>query len=376
MYQILFPQSDATVYSQFPEKNTGTDEIIELMKSTHGTPSLENDNTVYYAETHNSRILMKFDLSEVSKSISSGKIDQSTVQYFLTLSAAETLQLPIEYTILAFPVSASWNNGTGHYNNSPQCTDGVSWQYKTSKYVANTWQTSSYAIGATGSYQTTAGGGNWFTSSVASQSFNCEAADLRMDVTSIVNKWISGAIVNDGFIIKFPDITEQDNTIISSIRFFSKDSNTIYLPKLEIYWDSADLSGTGSFSEIGSDDFVLNAKNLRETYSTQEKPKVRFSVRERFPTQTYATSSVYLESKRLPTGSYFQIQDVVTDEIIVPFNDVGTKVNCDANGNYIQIDCSSIMPERYYKLIVKSLFDGGDTIRTIDGGHIFRIRRN
>lgn len=373
MYKILYCEKDTTLYSQFPTKNVGTDQILELSKLTAGAPSLENDDTVYYGNTYNSRILIKFDLTDVSRSISLGKIDQTTAQYYLTLSAASSTELPISYTVWAYPVSGSWTNGSGFYNSTPSITNGSSWYYKTNNLVADTWLTSSFNTNSTGSLT---GGGNWFTSSFASQSFNYELPDLRMNVTNIVNSWITGSFPNDGFVLKLSDSVESDSSIFGNVQFFSKDSNTVYLPKLEIYWDSTDLSGTGSFSEIGSDDFVLNAKNLRETYSTQEKPKVRFSVRERFPTQTYATSSVYLESKRLPTGSYFQIQDVVTDEIIVPFNEIGTTVNCDANGNYIQIDCSSIMPERYYKLIVKSLFDGGDTIRTIDGGHIFRIRRN
>lgn len=370
MYKILYCEKDTTLYSQFPAKNVGTDQILELSKLTAGTPSLENDDTVFYADTYNSRILIKFDLTDVSRSISLGKIDQSSAQYYLTLSAASSIELPVSYTIYAYPISGSWTNGSGFYNSTPSISNGASW---TNRAVSNSWLTSSFNTNSTGSLT---GGGNWFTSSFASQSFNYELPDLRMDVTNIVNGWITGSFPNDGFVLKLSDAVESDSSIFGNVQFFSKDSQTVYLPKLEIYWNSSDLSGTGSFSEIDSDDFVLDAKNLRETYSTQEKPKVRFHVRKRFPIQTYATSSVYLESKRLPTGSYFQIQDVVTDEIIVPFNDVGTKVNCDTNGNYIQIDCSSIMPERYYKLVVKSLFDGGDTIRTIDGGHIFRIRRN
>lgn len=373
MYKILYCEKDTTLYSQFPTKNVGTDEILELGKKTVGSPSLENDDTVYYGSTYNSRILIKFDLTDVSRSISLGKIDSTSTQYYLTLTATTATELPISYTIYAYPVSGSWANGTGFYNSSPSIVNGTSWYYKTSQLVADTWRTSSFNPTSTGSLS---GGGNWFTSSIASQRFNYESPDLRMNVTNVVNSWITGSIVNEGFILKLSDTSESDSTVFGNVQFFSTDSHTIYLPKLEIYWNSTDLSGTGSFSEIDSDDFVLNTKNLRESYSTQEKPKVRLGVRNRFPTQTYATSSVYLDGKRLPTGSYFQIQDVVTDEIIVPFNEVGTVVNCDANGNYIQIDCSSILPERYYKLVFKSEFDGGDTIRTVDDGHIFKIRRN
>jgi len=196
-----------------------------------------------------------------------------------------------------------------------------------------------------------------------------------MNVTSIVNQWISGSIPNNGFILKFSDGQEQDSSILGNILFFSKESHTIFLPRLEAYWDNADLSGIGSFTEVPSDDFVLYCKNLRESYKEIEKPRIRLGSRGRYVQQTYATSSNYIASNRLPTSSYFAIQDVETDEMIIPFDALGTKMSCDSTGNYCQIDCSSLMPERYYKMIFKSEFDGGDTVRVVDDNYLFRILR-
>lgn len=375
MYRTIYPSKDSTIYSQYPEKNAGVDEILEIGKSTSGAPSLENDNTVFYDATYNSRILIKFDLTDISASVVSGKIN-SNAQYFLTLKATEAVNLPVEYTLYSYPISGSWTNGTGFYNNNPSITNGTSWKYRNSKLDGTLWPTSSYAPNTTGSFGTIPHGGTWYTSSVASQSFNHSDPDVRMDVTRIVRSWLSGSIPNEGFIIKHSDSAENDTSILGNIQFFSKESHTIFIPRLEVYWDDSDLSGTGSFTEIGSEDFVLYSKNLRESYSDNEIAKVRFGVRERYPIQTYTTSSVYLTSKRLPTGSYFQIQDVVTDDVIIPFHVSGTKVSCDSNGNYIKLDCNSLMPLRYYKLVFKTEFDGGDTVRVIDEGHIFKIHRN
>jgi hypothetical protein len=66
--------------------------------------------------------------------------------------------------------------------------------------------------------------------------------------------------------------------------------------------------------------------------------------------------------------------DEVTDEIIIPFHNPGTKVNCDINGSYIKMDCYSLMPERYYKLIFKSEFDDG-LVKFIDDKFLFKISR-
>lgn len=375
MYKTIYPSKNATLYSQYPDKNTGVDQILEISKNTNGSPSLEGDNTVFYAATYNSRILIQFDLSEVSASIVSGKINGNS-KYYLTLKSTEAIELPLEYTLYAYPVSSSWTQGTGFYNNNPAITNGVSWRYRDSKLSGTLWATQSYNATSTGSFGSIAHGGTWYTSSVASQSFVFQSPDVRMDVTPIVRQWLSGSIPNQGMIIKLPDLTEQDSSIFGSIKFFSVNSHTIFIPRLEVFWDDTDLSGTGSFQQVSSEDFVLNLKNLRETYNEREIAKVRLQVRDRFPTLTYVTSSNYLTSYRLPSGSYFQIMDTVTDEVIIPFDNLGTKVNCDSNGNFIKIDCNSLMPERYYRLVFKSEFDSGDTIRFIDDGHIFRITRS
>jgi len=374
MYKTIYPLKDSTLYSQANEQNTGVDQILEISKEAVGSPSLEGDSTVYYAATYNSRVLIQFDLTDISSSVVSGKIN-SNARFYLNLRATEAIALPVNYTLYAYPVSGSWSNGRGFFNNNPIITDGVSWKYRDSKLDTKIWSTSSYNSTSTGSFGTIPGGGNWYTSSVCSQSFNHELPDVRMDVTDIVKRWLSGSIQNNGFMVKLSDNIEQDTSVFGSIKFFSVESHTIFLPKLEVVWDNSDLSGTGSFTEVSSDDFVLYLKNLREGYKEQEKPKVRIGVRDRYPQQTYATSSNYLISKRLPTGSYFQIQDTETDEIIVYYDDIGTKINCDAQGNYFQLDCSSLMPERYYKVVFKSIFDGGDTIRVVDENYIFRIQR-
>jgi hypothetical protein len=373
MYKTIYPTKDSTLYSQYPEQNTGVDQIIEIAKASVGAPSLEGDDTVYYADTYNSRLLIQFDLAEISASIVSGKIYNE--RYYLKLNATEARTLPINYTLYGYAISGSWTNGRGYFNNNPIITEGVSWKYRNSKLDGLLWSTSSYNATSTGSFNTIAGGGNWYTSSVCSQSFNHESPDVRMDVTDIVRKWLSGSIENNGFIVKLSDSLEQDTTIFGSLKFFSVESHTIFTPKLDVVWDNSNLSGTGSFAEIGSDDFVLYTKNLRDSYKQEEKPKVRLGVRERYPQQMYATSRVYLNSKRLPTSSYYQIQDVETDEVIIPFDIIGTKLSCDTNGNWFQADINNLMPERYYKFVFKSEFDGGDTVRYIDDNYIFIVRR-
>ena len=76
MYYYIFPETDTTLYQASGSQNTGLDEIVEIAK----TMSTSGGNIKV------SRILMKFDLSEISKSIVDGNIpsaSQGTKYFFL-----------------------------------------------------------------------------------------------------------------------------------------------------------------------------------------------------------------------------------------------------------------------------------------------------
>jgi ribosomal protein L6P/L9E len=77
VFKTIYPTSDSVIYSQFPAKAVGNDQILDLGKSAQGEPSIEGDITVSYAETYNSRILIKFDINELLPA-------QSNAEYFLT----------------------------------------------------------------------------------------------------------------------------------------------------------------------------------------------------------------------------------------------------------------------------------------------------
>lgn len=376
MIKYFYTSKDACIYERLPEKNTGTDAIVELTKITSGTPVSNNLEDEFWDYTYNSRILMAFDLSVLSASINSGKIS-SNFTASLILNATEAESLPIEYTVKAYAISGSWTNGTGFYSNNPAITNGVSWKYRDSKLSGRLWETGSLTGNATASWSHPQGhGGVWFTGSgyEASQSFNHEAPDIRMDVTKIVRTWISGSIANQGFIIKFPESGENDSSILGSIKFFSTETHTVFIPRLELQWDDSEYSGTGSFTEIGSEDFVVYTKNLRESYREGEVAKIRLGSRNRYPVATFTTSSNYLVSNRLPTSSYYSVIDYWTEDEIVKFGN-GSKISCDSNGNYFRVDMGSFLPERYYKFQFKTEFEGGDVVKIADDGFIFKVVR-
>jgi hypothetical protein len=361
MFKTLFPTRDTTLYSRHPERNTGADQILELTKVASGSAIEDVIGSHEYWDTNfNTRFLIDFDLAEVSASISSGDIVNPT--FYLTVKATEAIHLPISYTLYAYPVSGSWVNGTGYYNNDVEVQNGATWIYRNGAGDGTQWSVA---------------GGDFYSASVYenSQTFNYEQPDMRMDVTSIVNAWISGSIPQNGIIVKHHTTVENDGTELGSIKFFSKDTHTIYIPRLEIFWDDVDVSGTGSVSEISGEDYIVYTNNLKESYFEGETPKIRIGVRDRFPIKSYSTTNAYLTTSRLPFDSHFQVMDSRTDEVIIPFDDVGTRVSCDASGNYIRLDIDSFLPERYYKVMIRVTTDGGSTVNYVDDGFWFKVKR-
>jgi len=186
-----------------------------------------------------------------------------------------------------------------------------------------------------------------------------------MDVTDIVDNWVKGNITNYGFIVKRPYSNETSGETLGSIKFFGRESHTIFVPKLEVVWDNTTFANTSS-AEITADTYIPYFKNIKSEYRTSEIAKLRIGVRPEFPSRTYATSSFYLTGERLPTSSYYSIIDSVTNEIIIAYDTTGTKIDCDSNGSFFKLRMDSFMPERYYKIQLKIERDSGDDVQTFD----------
>ena len=359
MYRIFYAEKDTTLYEKYPKQNTGIDQILELTKITSGSKL----NGIVQANQYNTRFLIDFgsQITTLSSSIVTGDIPKvaahaKSASVYLSLKAADASDLLQEYTIKAFPVSESWTNGTGNYADEPRQQYGASWYYRTSDDTADYWMSGSAPSHntSTGTSETF-GGGTWITGSgfEVSQSFKNEVPDIRMNVSDIVQQWLSGSISNYGFIIKRPYSDEISAQVLGNLKFFGRESHTIFVPRLEVAWDNTSNAGSSSVSEINSETYVPYFKNIKSEYRTSEITKFRIGVRPEFPSKTFRTSSFYLTTERLPTSSYYSIIDSVTDETIIPFDTTASKVDCDSNGSFMKLRMDSFMPERYYKIMLK-----------------------
>jgi hypothetical protein len=274
--------------------------------------------------------------------------------------------------------------GTGRLGNVPITTDGVSWQYK-DQLGSNVWFTSASVATqtpATGSYRSgsnsitgSVGGGYWYTGSqyASSQSFtNLTSKDIELKVTNAISASYTNVIGNYGFILKHSSSIEFTSQSKFETKYFSGNTHTIYPPCLEIRWN--DFSYTSSLTQVTSSTFIASLGNNKGEYQQDSTQRFRINVRDQFPSRSFSTTSNYLNNKALPTSSYWSIKDLDTEEIVVDYDRIYTKISCDFQGNYFDVYMNGLEPERYYKLLFKTELLDGETVIS-DSNYYFKVIR-
>lgn len=400
MFRIFYADSDATMYeaNSLQSYNTGLDEILEVGKQ------LDTDGETLVK----SRFVVKFDMSEIQDTLTKYSADLNSCKFVLQLFTTNATNLPADYTLDAKLMGQPWTNGTGYSTSTVATTDGISWatphaswsyspsgsqtlsgsSWISSSQVINTGAPSLYISGSGlgGSWLWQSGSGVFNTSSFDSsyfyqpgltenESFSYRPTDINMDVTGAIKTWISGSgnvsVDNNGFLIKFSETDEADGTKTGIIKFFSRETHTIYVPRLTMYWDNSTFT-TGSLSSVNLESYLTYSKT-KPSYKDTEITKIRIYARDKFPQKSPLNLFPLETVKYLPTTTYYAIRDAATDEYIIPFDNIYNKVSCDSTSNFIHVDMNSFMPERYYRIELK--IEDGFMEEYIDDEIYFKVVR-
>ena len=388
-----------------------------------GTQSVYNPTTTFTNDPEFSRILIQFDLTSISSSLLTGDINNGS-KFFLKLKASSTSEVPLDYKIYAYPISKSWDMGIGRYDTDGIGSFGANWYYNTTQNTSSLWYSSTASTvtynfsdylltSSLGSSSFQNGGATWFynvpstylqptsstsssfynvysgskyissfcssslsgSSLICSQLYSYSTSDIYMDVTPIVKSWICGCVPNNGFILISSLELVQSDDINSSIRFFSKETNTIYQPYLDVKWDDSVYSTGSLVSLTGFNPYTVVIKNVGREYKFGSVPRINIFAREKAPLKNFVKGyqqSQYLSSSLLPSNSYYAIKDNESENFVIDFDDY-TKLSCDGAIHYFRLDTTGLPVERYYRILIKTEIDGEIVI--FDNGNIFKVSR-
>jgi len=365
--RFITPSQDVTIYQEYPRRNTGKDEVIEVGKDDTGAFII--------------RGLLQFDLTTYSASLASGDI-AANADFYLNLRLAKAYSLQTSQQVEFYMVSQSWEEGTGYFaQDIKNPKDGADWQFRvnTDQVVVSESLTASVGKWGGDPFNPITGSTWWSGSGVgkpsASVTFGDPPEDVRVDVTAFIRDWVSGSTANNGFVIKYPIADEINGNVKSVLRFFSGDTHTIYPPTLEAFWNNQVIkTRVGNFQVLNSapDEFELFVRNMPGEMATGSVYRLRFGVRDLYPIKSFTDSNRFENKYFLPSGSYLGVKDASNGDFIVPF-DSGSLLSADTTSSYFDLKIENMFINRTYEIYVKVDKSWGTEV--YNTGHRFKVVR-
>jgi hypothetical protein len=193
--------------------------------------------------TELARILIKFPIDQIQTDIDNNIIPSTGVSYHLKMfNARHPHTLPKNYKLDVLAVSASWEEGNG--------LDMEGYTDITYDGIGSNW------INAKEGTAWTSQGGDYHTSPAYSVSFDKGDEDIDINVTTLVDQWLSGSKQNYGFGIKLSSSYEASSSAnpdgaqfsYYTKKFFARSSEYFFdRPVLEVKWDSSRRDNRGNF---------------------------------------------------------------------------------------------------------------------------------
>jgi len=245
----IYPTKSNTIASGvYKNYNSGQNHVTDLWFGGGGTDTApEKRNSI-------SRFIIKFDLSELTEKFNLKNINQSLISsYRLKMKNAIPSDRILEpeyefdvldkrisssYDLIAFPINKDWDEGRGYdlykenylvkqYGNP--ITSGYSnWDSAT---LSTSWDEPGVYLNPTASTAVT---------QYSTQHFDLGNEDIDMDITVIVNDWLSGGSQNFGIGIAYRrdyELLSTDTRYIAS--FFTEKTNTAFKPYLEVNYNQS-----------------------------------------------------------------------------------------------------------------------------------------
>jgi hypothetical protein len=111
--------------------------------------------------------------------------------------------------------------------------------------------------------------------------------------------------------------------------------------------------------------------NNKSTFYDNEVVKFRVFAKEKYPSRSFVTNSLYIYNKLLPISSSYSIIDLDTNNKVIDFDWNYTQLSADTTSSYFNLYMNGLQPERYYKVQIKSIINNGTYI--YDDEYYFKV---
>lgn len=216
------------------DANVGQASTLDLFKLYDET-TFTGFTGSYSAPTEISRLLIKFDLNEISSSISShAELDNFKAE--LCLKDINGSQIaPSKFNVAVYPLSKSWNEGRGSDIYSFNDLDQSNWM--TASYTNGAYDLWNIAgassLGSLNSDDIDIIGSGSIAGTdlnfAATQYFTDGHENLIVDVTTAVSATMAGFMQDNGFLVAFSGSEETDEKSRFVKRFASRHARNEYL---------------------------------------------------------------------------------------------------------------------------------------------------
>jgi hypothetical protein len=207
----------------------------------------------------NSRILLKFDLTDIERMHEQGKLNvgsNSFKSYVKLHDVYGGQTTPSNFNVIIFPLAKDFDEGQGFDIVNFKDLGATNWI--TSSYTAGTlteWTipgaNKSGSLGESGIDVIVSGTLPGQIDPIplcSEQLFVSGDEDLKIDVTSFVSASVKSLVANKGFLVAYSGSYEKDNNSYFVKRFASRNTaNTALRPKLIVEYDDSIIDNHGNF---------------------------------------------------------------------------------------------------------------------------------
>jgi hypothetical protein len=258
---------------------------------------------------------------------------------------------PTSYDLFVYPLSRSWDEGTGVEMN------GIDVGY-------SNWMSASSAQAWTNS------GSDFLTSSYgsASQHFDRGQEDLEVDITSIVNAWLTGGLANNGLVVKLGETEEYGNSLDYFIKeFHGRESKFIeFLPYLEARWSNVKKDNRNNFAFDQNNNLYLYNFIRGQLINLTEPVLVRVQNH----TGSNANYIQTITASLVETGIYSASFNIIaTASLSSTFYDIWySGAYAYSTGTFIPVRLTGATSDQYYDFTVnvndlRQVYDSGEEVR-------------